>query len=139
MQGPVGLTEVDDNQLNSDPDTVEDIVLPANVVKTDGVDVLVEDQSDLDEQVHQHETLSTNVERQDLDGVGDQKTGPGEVIGGGVNEDHGNDGLSGSWVPGDSELGRTNRPDSEGDKHTSSGGKEERTTAKLVDSEGHSK
>lgn len=133
----MSLTEVDNDQLNTNPDTVENVVFPAKVVKTNGVDLLVENQSDLNKQVHQHETLGADVEWKNLDGVGNQKTGPGEVVSGGVDENHSNDGLSGSWVAVDSELSRAHRPNSERNKHTTSGSKEKRTTTKLVYSKGH--
>lgn len=47
------LTEEDNNQFNGNPDAVEDVVLPLEVLEANGVDVLVEDQCDLDAQVHQ--------------------------------------------------------------------------------------
>lgn len=74
------LTEEDNDQLNREPDAVENVVFPSEVLETDRVDVLVENQGDLDTQVHQpefvrvildavltggnlHETLGTDVVR----------------------------------------------------------------------------
>ena len=43
--GVLGLNEeeVDDGKLETEPDTVEDVVLPAEVVKGNWVDILVEE------------------------------------------------------------------------------------------------
>ena len=35
--------EVDDNQFESEPDTIENIVLPTDVVESDRVDILIEE------------------------------------------------------------------------------------------------
>lgn len=129
-------TEEDNDQLNGYPDAVEDVVFPAEVLETDGVDILVEDQCDLDTQVHQHETLSTDVVRQNLDGVGNQKTGPGKVVGSVVDEDHSNDGTAGSGRLVKCVLRRADCPNDEGDQHTRGGGQEKRATTELVDREG---
>jgi hypothetical protein len=45
-------------------DAVDDVVLPAERIKSDGVDVLVEDERKVDGKVHDNETLGTNAERQ---------------------------------------------------------------------------
>lgn len=49
-------------------------------LEADGVGVCVEGQGDLDGQVHDHETLGTQVVRQHLDGVADEQTGPCERV-----------------------------------------------------------
>jgi hypothetical protein len=56
--------------------SVDGVELPVGrqVRKTERVDVLVDGQSDLNEEVHDHETLGTNLEGQDLDSVGNEKT-----------------------------------------------------------------
>lgn len=45
------------DQLEADPDTVHDVVLPADGVKGDRVDVLVEPERHVDEEEHDGETL----------------------------------------------------------------------------------
>lgn len=82
-----------------------------------------------------HETLGTDVVRQDLDRVGNQETRPGEVVGRIVDENHSNHGTSGGLRFSHGELGRARRPNNEGYKHPCSGGQEKRTTTKLVDRE----
>lgn len=53
------------------------------VVEPVGVDVLVDGQGNLDEEVHDHETLGADLEGQDFDCVGDEETGPGKSVGDG--------------------------------------------------------
>jgi hypothetical protein len=59
--------------------SVDSVELPVGrqVRKSERVDILVDGQSDLDEEVHDHKTLGTNLEGQDLDSVGNEKTRPG--------------------------------------------------------------
>lgn len=49
---------------------------------------LVEDESRLDEEIHQHQALGTQLERQDLHCVGDEQSGPGKGVGSGEEEYH---------------------------------------------------
>jgi hypothetical protein len=51
------------------------------VVEAERVDVLVDGQGNLDEEVHNHETLGANLEGQDFDSVGDEQTRPGQSVG----------------------------------------------------------
>jgi hypothetical protein len=55
---------------------VDGVELPGGLemLESKGVDVLVDGQSNLNEQVHDHETLGTNLEGQDLDSVSDEQT-----------------------------------------------------------------
>lgn len=66
-------TDVAENTLKGKPAAINDIVLPANIVKGDGIDVLVEDERKGDGEVEDGEALGTNGEGQDLNGIGDDK------------------------------------------------------------------
>jgi hypothetical protein len=62
--------------------SVDGVELPGRVQvrKSEGINILVDGQGNLDEEVHDHETLGTDLEGQDLDSVGDKKTRPGQRI-----------------------------------------------------------
>ena len=53
--------------------SVDGVELPGwvQVLETVGIDILVDGQSNLNEEVHDHETLGADLEGQDLDCVGD--------------------------------------------------------------------
>lgn len=72
--------EVDEDDLEEQEDTVDDVVLPLDGTEGDGVDVLVEDEGDVDGQVHDDQTLGSDSEGQDLDGVGNEQRGHGQVV-----------------------------------------------------------
>lgn len=55
------------------------VVLPADGVKSDGVDVLIEDEGEGDRKVENGETLGTQCERKNLDGVRDNERGECET------------------------------------------------------------
>jgi hypothetical protein len=72
--------EVDEDDLEEQEDTVDDVVLPLDGSEGDGVDVLVKYEGDVDGQVHDDQTLGSDSEGQDLDGVGDEQGGHGQVV-----------------------------------------------------------
>ena len=123
-----------EDEFEADPYSINGVELPSGleVLEAVGVDVLVDSQSDLNEQVHDHKTLGANLEWQDLDGVSDEKTRPGKRVGNGEDPYHGNDGLSGSLALLGLLLRRADRPDDKGKAHRSSGGYEERAATDLV-------
>lgn len=49
------------------------VVLPTNVAECDRVDILVEDERKRDGEVEDVETLGTEMERQNLDGIGNDQ------------------------------------------------------------------
>jgi len=57
-------------------------------VESDGVDILVEEQCNVDHQEHDSETLGTNVVWQNFDGVTNKHTGPRNVVPEVVDVDH---------------------------------------------------
>lgn len=62
--------EVDEHELEGDPTTVHDVVMPRDVLECDGVDVLVEDERQRDSEVEDRETLGADRVGQDFNGVG---------------------------------------------------------------------
>ena len=61
--------EVEVDELESDPDTVDDVVSPVEGVHGDWVDILVEDQRGVNTDLEDHETLGSDSVWQDLDSV----------------------------------------------------------------------
>ena len=66
------LTEVDISELEHEPAAVDDVVLPADRVEGDGVNILVEDERERDGEVEDDESLGTECVRENLDGVRDK-------------------------------------------------------------------
>lgn len=130
--------EVDNDQLKSQPAVVHNVVLPGDVLDGDWVDVVVEEESAVDEEEHDSETLGTNLEWENLDGVADEETRPGQVVAGIVQVDHSDDGTTSSGVVGGLTTFGADRPCDEADQHTTGGGKEERATSEAVNHESHS-
>lgn len=65
---------------------VQEVILPAQPLERNGVDVLVEDEGQADGETHDGESLGADGERQNLDGVGDQQGGIGDIVEGVVEE-----------------------------------------------------
>lgn len=129
------VEEVDNDELDSDPDVVDNVVLPGDVLERNRVDVLVEEEGDVNHQEHGGHTLGAEAVRQNLSGVTDEKTRPGHVVEDVVDEDHGHNGTAGTAVSVDGVTGGADGPDDEGSQHTSGGNQEERATADLVNNE----
>jgi hypothetical protein len=114
--------------------SVDGVELPvgSQVREAERVDVLVDGQSNLDEKVHNHEALGTDLEWQNLDRIGDEKTRPGQSVGDRENPDHGNDTLTSSLAALLLLLGRADGPDDEAHAHGCSGGNEKRAATNAV-------
>ena len=93
--------------------SLDDVVLPVEGVEGDRVGVLVQDERGVDAELHDHEALGSDPEGQagvskayrrcgrggsHFDGVGDEQGGHGDVVEGVVEEDHGEDEVSGVLV-----------------------------------------
>lgn len=65
-----GEEEVDEDDLEREEDNVGDVVFPAGIADTDGVDELVEEAGATTPPLEDGDTLSTNVVGEDLDQVG---------------------------------------------------------------------
>lgn len=106
------------------------------MVESKRIDVLINGKSDLDEEVHQHETLGADLEGQDFDRVGDEKTRPSKRVCDGENPDKGDDGTACCCVAGCFLLRRADRPEDEGHAHAGGGGDEEWASAHAIDQHG---
>jgi len=130
------VIEPDNGKLNSEPDAVDDVILPGNAVEGDWVDVLVEEESNVDHQEHESHTLGTNVVWKNLAGVTDEKTRPGHVVESVVDEDHGNDTLGGTTVVVVvGEDGRADGPDDKTSEHTTGRDQKKSAATDLVNEE----
>jgi hypothetical protein len=118
--------------------SVDGVELPGwlQMIEAEGVDVLVDGQSNLNEQVHDHETLGTDLEGQDLDSVGNKQTGPGKRVSYGEDPDHGNDSLTSGLALLSLLLGRADCPNDEGETHGGGCSNEHRATADTVNKQG---
>lgn len=134
------VEEVDKDELEGDPGGVDGVQLPLgalpHAVHGDRVDLVVHNERDVDGDVHDHHTLGAELEGQDLDGVGDEQTGPGEGVADTVEPEEDDDGDAGALVCGLAVLGAGDGGGHEAQKHTSGGGKEERATTDAVTQHG---
>lgn len=131
----LNVEDADEDELEEDPACVDGVELPGGleVVEAVRVDVLVDGEGNLDEEIHDHETLGANLEGQDFDSVCDEKTRPGERVGDGEDPDHGNDGLASCLAAMSLLLRRADCPDDEGQAHRSRGGDEEWAATNAID------
>jgi len=133
---------VDEDQLEKNPAGVAGKQLPVLLVPAatlgdgNGVDVVVDGERDLDPQVHDEDTLGTKLVRQNLDGVGNQETGPGERVSYTVKPDEKDvDVSNGDLVRLRVLLSSDGSADQE-DKHTTGGEEEELASTNTVDQQG---
>jgi hypothetical protein len=87
---------VNPDQLKKNPASVAGKQLPVLLVPAttlgdgNGVDIVVDGKSNLDGQVHDEDTLGTELVRQNLDGVGNEETRPSKSVGDTVQPDEDN-------------------------------------------------
>lgn len=118
-------------------DKVEPPGVTLESLEGDGVGVDVESEGGLDEDVHDHETLGAEAVGENLNGVADEETGPGERVEDAKDpdeEDHGLVGALGLLLVVES---RSESPEDEGAEHAGGGSQEHGAAADLVDKHGH--
>lgn len=125
--------EPDIDELEDEPDGVDEVVLPLEGSEGDGVGVLVEDDGTHDGEVHDRETLGTDEVGQDLDGVGDEKWCVGDGVETVKDEDECEQGTACRSTFGSVVRSRHGRDDCVGDKHTTGGDDEEGATTSPLD------
>ena len=134
------VEEVNKDELEGDPGGVDGVQLPLgalpDAVHGDRVDLVVHDEGDVDGDVHDHHALGAELERQDLDGVGDEQTGPGEGVAHTVEPEEDDDGDAGALVRGLAVLRAGDGRGHEAQEHTSGGGEEERAATDAVTQHG---
>src|SRR5579859_3647270 len=82
------IEEVHGKQFNKKPYIIDNVILPANSLECDGIDVIVEEESGVDAEEHDGKTLSAEGIGNDFDGVCDKETGPGKGVRGSVKDEH---------------------------------------------------
>ena len=70
--------EVDDDELDDEPAFEEEVELPATSVDTDRDEVLREEEADVSGDVLHKQAVGTNLETENLEGVGDVEGNPGQ-------------------------------------------------------------
>jgi len=129
----LGSPEPDVDQLEHEPASVDEVVLPLESTESDGVGVLVEDDGTHDGKVHDRETLGTDEVWQDFDGVGDEEGSIGDGVETVEDEDECEEGTTSSCSGSLFKRGGHGGNDGIRDKHTSGRDDEERATASLLD------
>lgn len=124
----LGGPEPDVDQFDNEPAAVDEVVLPLEGLEGDGVGVLIEDDGTHDGEIHDGETLCTDEERQDLDGVRDEERSIGDGVETVEDEDESEERASCSDVLGIFVGSGHGGNDGIGYQHTSGGDDEERTT-----------
>jgi len=134
------VDEVDEDEFDTDPQGVEQGEVPVTwkLLPGDWVGLVTDGQDGLDGQVHDHETLGTETEWQDLDGVGDEETRPGDGVEDTEDPDDWDLDVTGSLVGGTRVLvdGRGDGPEDEHDDHTGGTDEEEWATTSPVNQSG---
>lgn len=76
------VEEIDEDQFAEVPEGVEKHKVPVvgQVVPGEHVGLVTQGKNGLDGEVHDHHTLGTELEGEDLEGVGDQQTGETNVV-----------------------------------------------------------
>lgn len=119
-------------------DEVEAPGVALEVLEGDGVGVDVERQGSVDEDIHEHKTLGAQLVREDLDGVADEQTGPGERVEDTEEPDEEDHGVVRTGRAPLLVQARGQSPEDEGAEHAASRSQEEWATADPVDEQGHS-
>ena len=131
------IEEVDHGKLDGQPDIVDNVVLPANIAKRDGVDILVEPERDIDGKEHDGETLGADVEGQDLDAVANKQARPSRVVADIIDEYECDDSVTGGTCAGKGVLSKGDCRDNKDDQHACSGKQEKLATTDTLHEEAH--
>lgn len=129
--------EEDNGKLEREEDAVHNVVLPADALERDRVQVVVEEERQVDAHEQDRHSTGTDLVGQNLDGVADQQAGPGQIVAGEVQEDQGDDGGTGRLGSVLNRVLGSDGPADKHDAHTTGGDEEKRATTGLVDGECH--
>ena len=136
----LNVDEIDKDELEEDPQGVEKSEVPVagQVLPCDRIGLVTDGENGLDGDVHDHETLGTEAEGQDLQRVGNEQTGPGDGVEDSEDPDDGDLHVAGGFVGVARVLvhGGCDGPDGEHDHHTGSTDEEEAATTGRVDESG---
>ncbi|KAI6755517.1 hypothetical protein HG531_004623 [Fusarium graminearum] len=127
----LNVEEEDKDELDSDPDL---FVFVGKVLESDGVGLVTDGESNLDEEVHDHQTSGTESEGANLQSVGDDQTRPGNGVTDVEEPDKGDLGISEAL---DLCLTASSFPIIKDGEFvlTNSGSKEERATTEAINSQ----
>ena len=120
--------------------SVNEVQLPGvaiKVLESNGVGVGVEGQGTLNRNIHDHETLGAQLVGQNLDGVADEQTRPGEGVEEREDPDEGDHGVVGAGRALLVVQARGEGPEDESAEHAGGGGQEGGAAAEAVDVQGH--
>lgn len=109
------------------------VVFPADITKGDGVDVLIEDEGEGDDEAEDSEALGTEGIRENLEGVRYDQRSEGNIVGSIEQEDESDDRVSGGVTLGDGITSRANGLEDEEKQHASAGGNEEDPSSDTFD------
>jgi len=128
------VEEVDEDEFKSNPASVDGVKFPVGiqVLEAQRIDVLVDDQGDLDPEVHHHQTLGTDLEWHDLDGVRNQQARPCKGITNAEDPDESHDSSASALIASLLKNAGADGPANEDNQHTSGSQKEERTTSNSI-------
>ena len=93
------------------------VVLPADRAKSDGINVLVEDEGEGDDEVEDGEALGTEAVGKNLEGVGVNQGREGDVVRGVKQKDEGDDSVRSGVALGDGVTSRTDGLEGEEEQH----------------------
>src|SRR5579862_856035 len=85
------IEKVDSPQFEEKPNVVDNVVFPPDGGERNWIDVIVEEESGVDAEKHDCETLCAEVVRTDFNGISDEKTRPCDRIGELIKNEHGDD------------------------------------------------
>lgn len=138
----LNVVEVDEDELKEDPAGVDGKELPvlANPSTVAGnserIDLVVDGDGDLHGQVHDEKTLGAELEWKNFDGVGDEKTGPGEGVRHTMEPDEENVDVADGGLAGCAVLLARDGGAHEEDQHAECGSQEQWATSDAVDQQG---
>jgi len=130
--------EVTEDQFEGEPAAVDNVVPPANPAKSDGVNVLVEDDGKGDIKVEDGIALGTNGVGKNLESVRHNQGREGNVVRSVEQEDEGDDSVSGGLALSDGVTSRADGLEGKEEEHSNAGGKEKDPSPNPLDERGSS-
>ena len=112
-------------------------MLHAPLIEGVGIGISVEGERGLNAEVHDHQALGAEPVRENLDGVADKQTGPGERVEDLEDPDEEDHGLVGALGLVLAIETRAKSPEDKGAAHATGGSEESSATANSVDEHGH--
>lgn len=131
----LNIEKVHDAELDKQPDAVDNVVPPRDVLQRNRVDELIEPQCRINHQEHDGQPLSTDRVWEDLSRVADQKPGPSHIVEHVVYVHTGYNEVATCANLVLFVLGRRCCPDDESEEHASGCDQEQRSATNSIDDE----